>query len=155
VAHTFTSIIIHAIFSTKNRDPILLPEIRERLFPYMGGMIRELKGTALLINGVEDHVHVLTSLPAMLSLSDFMRELKSVSSGWVNDHFAAGGTFGWQTGYAAFSVSKSAMEDVRAYIARQEERHRRVTFQEEYLKFLEKHGIEYDARFVFEGTYAG
>ncbi len=153
MAHTFTSIIIHAIFSTKNREPILLPDIRERLFPYMGGIIRDLKGTALLINGVEDHVHMLTSLPTTISLADFMKEIKSVSSGWVNDTFVPQGGFGWQTGYAAFSVSKSAMEDVRSYIARQEERHRRTTFQEEYLKFLNRHEIAYDPRFVLEGTF--
>ena len=129
MAHTFTSILIHAIFSTKNREPLLVAELRARLLPYMGGIIRELKGTALLINGVEDHVHVLSSLPSTISLADFMRELKGVSSGWVNDTGGISSPFGWQTGYAAFSVSKSIMETAHTYVAHQEEHHKRMTFQ--------------------------
>jgi hypothetical protein len=82
-----------------------------------------------------------------------MKEFKGISSGWVNDHFARAQPFGWQTGYAAFSVSYSQMEIVRADIAKQEEHHSRRTFQEEYLAFLDRHGIQYDSRFVFDGTF--
>jgi len=153
MAHSFSTLLVHAIFSTKDRTPLLTPGLRQRLFPYMGGIIRELKGAALLINGIEDHVHVLTSLPATLALSDLMKELKGISSGWVNDTMGLPQPFGWQTGYAAFSVSQSLAETVRSYIARQEEHHRRRTFQEEYLLFLQRHHIEYDPRFVFEGTF--
>ncbi len=153
MAHTFTALLVHAIFSTKDRAPMLTHDLRHRLFPYMGGIVRNLNGAALIINGVEDHVHVLASMPATLTLSDLMKELKGISSGWVNDTMGLPGRFGWQTGYAAFSVSKSLAETVRSYIAKQEEHHRRTTFQEEYLLFLHRHNIEYDPRFVFEGTF--
>ena len=150
MAHTFTSMLVHIIFSTKERTPLITSEVAERLFPYMGGIIRDLGGTPLLINGPEDHVHILSSLPATVALSQFMKELKGSSSGWANDTLVFRGKFGWQVGYAAFSVSKSACESVRAYIANQKEHHRRVTFKEEYLAFLERHEIEYDPRFVFD-----
>jgi putative transposase len=155
MAHTFTSLLIHVIFSTKHRAALLTPAVRERLFPYMGGIIRERNATALLINGIEDHVHILTSLPTTMPLSDFVRDIKSVSSGWVNDGMMPRRTFGWQIGYAAFSVSKSNAETVRDYIERQQQHHARMTFQEEYLKFLERHEISYDPRFVFEEELSG
>jgi len=155
MAHSFTALQIHAIFSTKNRSRILTADARERLFPFMGGVVRDMKGSALIVNGVEDHVHVLATLPATLSVSDFMRELKAVSSLWARDHLSVGGQFGWQTGYAAFSVSKSISETVRQYIARQGEHHRNKTFEEEYLAYLKAHEIEYDPRFVFEQEIVG
>jgi putative transposase len=121
----------------------------------MGGLIRERKGDALLINGIEDHIHILTKFPATITLSDFLRDIKSISAGWVRDSFSEAEAFGWQTGYAAFSVSRSNADTVRDYIARQEEHHKRKTFEEEYLEFLGRHGIEYDPRFVFEREIAG
>jgi REP element-mobilizing transposase RayT len=150
MAHTFTCVLMHMIFSTKERKQFLTPELGERLFPYMGGIIRDMKGTALLINGPDDHVHILTSLPTTIALSDFMKELKAVSSGWVNDLGTMPEKFNWQTGYAAFSVSKSGQNAVRAYIEKQQEHHREVTFKDEYLEFLKRHEIEYDERFVFD-----
>ena|ERR1035437_4583447 len=150
MAHTFTSMLVHIIFSTKERTPLITPDIGERLFPYMGGIIRDLGGTALLINGPEDYVHILSSLPATVALSQFMKDLKGSSSGWANDNQLCRDKFGWQTGYAAFSVSKSASDSVKKYIANQQEHHRRVTFKEEYIAFLERHEIEYDPRFVFD-----
>ena len=155
MAHSFTGIYLHIIFSTKNRTRMLSPELRDRLFPYMGGLIRERNGDAVLINGVEDHIHLLTRFPATITLSDFLRDIKSISAGWVRDSFAESRLFGWQTGYAAFSVSRSNVDTVRDYIARQEEHHRRKTFEEEYVEFLERHGIAYDARFVLEREIAG
>ena len=103
----------------------------------------------LRINGPEDHVHILTIMPATIALSNFMRDLKADSSVWAKDTLGMG-DFGWQTGYAAFSVSKSQVDAVRTYIANQEEHHRRMTFQQEYLEFLQRHEIEYDERFVFD-----
>ena len=115
MAHSFTGIYLHIIFSTKNRMRILLPDLRDHLFPYMGGLIRERNGDALLINGVEDHIHILTKFPATITLSDFLRDVKSISAGWVRDSFPDKRLFRWQTGYAAFSVSKSNVESVREY----------------------------------------
>jgi REP element-mobilizing transposase RayT len=139
----------HLIFSTKNRTPILTADIRPRLFEYMGGIIRGLGGQSILINGVEDHVHALTVSPTTVTTADFMRDLKGDSSAWAKDALKLP-QFAWQTGYAAFSVSKSAVPAVRAYIVNQEEHHRRITFQEEYLQFLKRHEIDYDERFVFD-----
>ena len=155
MAHSFTGIFLHVIFSTKHRTRMLSPELRDRLFPYMGGLVRARNGDALLINGVEDHVHILTRFPATITLSDFLRDVKSISAGWVHDLFPDARQFGWQTGYAAFSVSRSNVEAVRDYIARQEEHHTRKTFEEEYVEFLERHGIEYDPRFVCEKEIVG
>ena len=149
MAHTFTSLFTHLIFSTKQRAPILRTDIRPRLFDYMGGMIRNMDGTSVLINGTEDHVHILTVMPSTKALSDFMRDLKGDSSGWAKSTLGVA-DFGWQTGYAAFSVSKSNVEAVRKYIEEQEEHHRRRPFQEEYLQFLKRHEIEFDERFVFD-----
>ncbi len=149
MAHTYTSLFMHIIFSTKHRAPILRTEIRPRLFDYMGGIVRNMEGTSILINGVEDHVHTLAIVPAKIALSDFMRDLKGDSSRWAKETFAME-EFGWQTGYAAFSVSKSSVEVVRKYIEGQEEHHRRMSFQEEYLEFLKRHEVEFDERFVFD-----
>ena len=149
MAHSFTCTFMHIIFSTKERRPLLTPDIRLRLFDYMGGTIRGLKGTSLLVNGVDDHVHTLAIVPATMALSDFMREYKAGTSSWAKRAFEIPG-FGWQTGYAAFSVSKSSAPSVQRYIAEQEEHHRKVSFREEYLKFLHAHEVEFDERFVFD-----
>jgi len=149
MAHTYTNILIHALFSTKDRHPWLIPEIRDEAFRYLGGTINELGGQSLLVNGPRDHVHLLFGLPRTLSLAATMEKIKSHSSGWVKDRWPERRAFGWQTGYAAFSVSKSHVEQVKRYIANQEEHHRKVSFQEEVLAFLEKQGVEYDPRYVF------
>ena len=149
MAHTYTNILIHALFSTKDRQPCLTPEIRDETFCYLGGTINELGGQSLLVNGPRDHVHMLFELPRTLTIAATMEKIKSHSSGWVKDRWPDRRTFGWQTGYAAFSVSKSHMEQVKRYIANQEEHHRKISFQEELLAFLKKHGVEYDPRYVF------
>lgn len=144
--HSFVSLLVHAIFSTKNRMPDLSPELADRLFPYMGGIVRERKGVPLIINGPADHVHLLMSLPATESIAELLRVVKTNSSRWVHEHFPVQKQFAWQAGYAAFSVSGSRAAEVTAYISAQQEHHRRVSFQEEFLTFLRKSGIAYDAR---------
>ena len=122
MAHTFTALFNHIIFSTKQRQPSLQSEIRPRLFPYIAGVIRNLGGIPILINGVEDHIHILTNIPATTAMSDFLRDIKSNSSSWVKETFALP-DFAWQGGYAALSVSKSNVVAVRKYIANQIEHH--------------------------------
>ena len=131
--HTFTSLLVHIIFSTKDRAPDLSPEFAARLFPYMGGILRECKATALIINGPADHVHLLLSIPATVSVADMLRVLKANSSRRVHEQYLARKGFAWQAGYGAFTVSGSRSDDVRNYIASQEEHHRSVSFQEEFL----------------------
>ena len=150
MAHTFTHLLTHIVFSTKDRASLLDADLKARLFPYLAGIIRAQDGKAIIINGPADHVHILASLAAKHSLSDLMRDLKANSSGWVHEHFPLKRTFAWQTGYGAFSVSHSSLAEVERYIANQEEHHRQVSFQEEFVAFLKKHEIEYDERFLWE-----
>src|SRR5262249_25616993 len=144
------NLVFHVIFSTKNRLPFLDAELKSQLFAYMGGIVREMAGKALLINGMADHVHVLLSLASTLSIAEMFRVLKANSSRWVHEKWPARWEFAWQTGYGAFSVSQSNIAQVTQYIANQEEHHCTMTFQEEFLLFLNKHGLSYDERYIWE-----
>lgn len=115
----------------------------------MGGIVREVGGTALAINGPSDHVHALTLLRASVSVSDVLRTLKANSSKWVHDQWPDRRAFAWQTGYGAFTVSQSNVDAVRRYIADQEEHHKQVTFQDEFRAFLRRHGIAFDERYIW------
>ena len=150
MAHTYSDLLIHIVFSTKDRVPLLNSELKVRLFPYIGGIARELGAVALLINGPADHVHILVLLPTKLSVSELVGKIKANSSGWVHREFPDHGTFAWQAGYAAFPVSHSQKRAVLDYIANQEEHHRKVSFKDELIALLRKHQIEYDERYVFE-----
>ena len=150
MAHTFTNIVIHALFSTKHRQPYLDAELRTEIFPYMGGIIAKLNGQPLLINGPSDHVHLLFVQPAALGLSEVMEKVKANSSRWVNQRWPQRARFAWQTGYTAFSVSQSQVEAVKTYIRNQEQHHRKRSFQEELVAFLKQHGIGYDPRFILD-----
>ena len=149
MAHSYTNVLIHALFSTKDRYPWLNADVRSEIFPYLGGTVNKLGGQSLLVNGPADHVHMLFVHPAALSLADMLEKVKANSSGWVKRRWTRCRGFAWQTGYAAFSVSKSQVEQVRRYIAGQEEHHRRVGFQEEVLAIRKKQGIQYDPRYLF------
>src|SRR3990172_12321849 len=148
MAHTFTNILIHALFSTKHRRPSLDAELKSELFPYMGGIVAKLNGKPLLINGPSDHVHLLFVQPAALGLAELMEKVKANSSRWVHQHWPQRARFAWQTGYTAFSVSQSRVEAVRTYIRKQEEHHRKKTFQEELVAFLKQHRIAYYPPFL-------
>lgn len=149
MAHSYTHILIHYIFSTKNREKIITTELQERLWSYMGGIARENNMKALAIGGIEDHVHLLISLPPTSSVSKAIQLIKGGSSKWVHDTFPNLKYFKWQEGYGAFSVSISHIADTVAYIKRQKDHHRKKTFQEEYIAFLKKHEIDYDERYVW------
>jgi putative transposase len=112
----------------------------------MGGIVKERKGVPLIINGPADHIHLLLSVPATESIADLLRVVKTNSSRWVHEQFPDRRRFAWQAGYAAFTVSNSRLDEVRSYIAAQQEHHRRVSFQDEYLTLLKKHGLAYDLR---------
>jgi putative transposase len=150
MGHTYASLFVHVIFSTKERRPLIRDDMRERLFEYMCGIGRGEFGKVLCVGGTANHVHGLVSLDTTIAIADAMRVWKAGSSGWVNKTFALDEPFGWQSGYGAFSVSKSATDEVIAYIRNQEEHHRHRTFEHEFLAFLERHGIEYDPRYVWD-----
>jgi REP-associated tyrosine transposase len=150
MAHTFTSLLTHVIFSTKDRQLSINAELKPQLCAYMGGIVREYNGTALMVGGTVDHVHLLLRLPPSVSIAETMRVLKANSSRWVHEKWPSCSAFGWQTGYGAFSVSQSNVSAVLRYIANQEEHHRKVSFQEEFVIYLQRHGIEYDERYIWQ-----
>lgn len=150
MAHSYTRLLYHSIFSTKDRQPMVDDKLKARLHPYTGGIIRELRGTAIAIDGMEDHVHILALLPAAKSVADVLRTVKTNSSGWVHKTWPQRTDFAWQIGYAGFTVSESNVEEVRRYLLNQKEHHRHMTFQEEYIAFLKRHGIEYDDRYIWD-----
>ena len=146
IMHSFNSCLVHCVFSTKERHPWLTPDIRERLWPYLGGIARENNMKALAIGGVADHVHLLLSLPTTLSISKAMQLLKGNSSKWLRETFLEFRSqgFAWQEGFGAFSIGVSGVADTVRYIQTQEEHHRTKSFREELEIFLKKHGYYYN-----------
>jgi putative transposase len=147
--HSYSSLLVHAIFSTKGRAPSIDTGIRPDLLAYMGGIVREMHGVARVINGTEDHAHMLVSLPADISVAECLRVVKTNSSLWIHGRFANQRSFAWQTGYGAFSVSTSNEKQVIKYIQDQERHHRRMTFEEEFIALLRKHGVAFDERYLW------
>ena len=141
---------MHLIFSTKNRVPVLTPEIQKELYPYLAVVLRENECPALKIGGYIDHVHSFFGISRVLSIAQVVEMLKTSSSKWIKAKGAQFSQFHWQAGYGAFSVSNSEVGRVMAYIERQEEHHRKMTFQEEFRKFLERHQVPYDERYVWD-----
>lgn len=149
MANTYTSLFYHVVFSTKNREPFIGPDIEQRVWAYIGGVARQHDMTALQVGGIEDHIHVLVLAPPVLSPSQIAQYVKGDSSKWIHETFPTLRHFAWQTGYGAFSVSKSGVSSVVGYIQNQRQHHARKTFQAEYVEFLQRHGIEYDERYVW------
>ena len=147
---TFTNLLFHVVYSTKYRKPMIEKTWQDELYGYVGGVIRENKGTLLCMGGVEDHVHLLTRFSPTIAISDMLRLIKGNSSKMVNDKIKPRIPFEWQSGYGAFSVSESQCAKVRAYILNQEVHHRKRTFEEEFIAMLERHKFTYDLRYVFE-----
>ena len=146
--HSYVSNLMHCTFSTKERYPMIDPELEKRLWPYLGGIARENRMKALAIGGTTDHIHALLSLPATMSFAKAVQLIKGGSSKWVHDTFTKYRKFEWQEGYAAFSVSSSQVTRTIAYINKQKEHHRKKTFEEEFIQLLDRHGIVYDKRYV-------
>ncbi len=144
-------VVLHVVFSTKNRVPFLKdPDLRARLQAYMAGVLQSIGCEPILIGGVEDHVHVLCNLSRTVTISGLVEEAKTGSSKWMKEQGAAGRDFYWQGGYGSFSVSQSNVEQVRAYVAGQEAHHRQVTFQDEFRVLCRKHGVEMDERYAWD-----
>ncbi len=148
MSHTYSSNRIHVIFSTKQREKRLREDIQPKLWAYIAGIARNHKFEALEIGGAEDHCHALILLPAPMPLSKAVQTLKGCSSKWLNDTGAAETNFAWQEGYGAFSVSASQTDGVVEYIKSQPEHHKKRTYEEEFLEFLKRHGINYDPAHV-------
>ncbi len=149
-AMSYVSSYYHCVFSTKERRPLIPPSLRERLWPYLGGIAREHRMTAIEIGGVPDHVHILLSLPSTLAIATALQLIKGGSSKWVHDTFPEHRRFRWQVKYGAFGVSVSQLEKIIQYIKSQEAHHRKMTFQEEFVALLKRHRIAYDERYLWE-----
>lgn len=150
MSHTYTRLLYHCIFSTKGRLPLIENDMSERLFAYMGGILREHDARLLAGGGTTDHVHLLVELPSSLPVADAMRFVKANSSKWVRATLPSSKHFGWQTGYGAFSASPSSVDDIVRYINNQEEHHRSKTFKEEFVEFLRRHEIEFESQYLWE-----
>jgi putative transposase len=150
MANTYTQIHIHAVFVVRFREGVIGQEWKDELYKYITGIIHANGHKLLAINGVEDHVHVFFGLRPSQSLSDLMQDVKANSSKWINERKFVKGKFEWQSGYGAFSYSKSQIPDVIRYIERQEVHHRKQTFLEEYRDLLVKFGVEFDERYLFK-----
>jgi len=148
MSHSYASNRIHLIFSTKNREKRISLELQAKLWPYMTGIARNHGFEAVKVGGVEDHAHALLLLPPTIALAKAVQILKACSSKWLNDTGTAGKDFAWQEGYGAFSVSASQTEGVIRYIAGQAAHHAKRTYEEEFLDFLKKYGVEYDPKHV-------
>jgi REP element-mobilizing transposase RayT len=149
MANTYTSLHYHLTFSTKNREPSIVAEIENRVWAYIGGIARHHKMIALEVGGIEDHVHALVMAPPTFSPSQIAQYLKGESSKWIHEEFPKLRLFEWQEGYGGFTVSRSQIPDVIAYIQNQREHHRKKTFKEEYLELLKKHDVDYDERYLW------
>ncbi len=150
MAHTYTSLLIHVIFSTSGRAPLLTDAMRPEVHAYLGGILRELDAIPIAIGGTADHVHLLTRLPANLAMSDCLRIVKANSSRWAKERWPQRRHFAWQGGYGAFSVSESSRAAVIRYIRDQAQHHRRTSFQDEFLTLLKKHRVEFDERYLWQ-----
>src|SRR5688572_29508705 len=146
---TFVSNLVHFAWGTANREPLLHKSWRDDLYGYIGGVLENKKAKLLAAGGIEDHMHVLASLPATMSLSEAASAMKANSSRWIHENAPQSKGFDWQAGYGAFSVSKSAEPQVKAYIHNQEEHHRRRKFSEEFQMLLDKHGIPFEERYLW------
>jgi putative transposase len=148
VSHTSGNILLHFIFSTLGRRCLIRPEFRGDLFAYLGGIVREMNGTALIINGTGDHVHMLLRVRPVHSSAEIARVVKTNSSKWVREKWSS--EFAWQTGYGVFSVSESNVAAVTKYIAGQQQHHKKHSFQEEFVAFLKKNHVEYDEKYIWD-----
>ena len=148
MSHTYTNLITHNVFSTKDRTELINDEIKTELHAYLGGLVKELKGKPIKVGGINDHVHILASLPPTVSTSDAMRFIKANSSKWVSERFNK--PFEWQKGYGAFSVSRSGLEAVADYIKDQVEHHKKFDFRDEFLSLLRKYEVEFDENFLWK-----
>lgn len=142
--------LIHLVYSTKNRKPWIPAETQEALWGYLAGIFKQWESPAIIIGGVEDHVHTLFSLSKNHALKKIVEEVKKGSSKWMKSDGTRNQEFYWQGGYAAFSVSQSNVEEVKSYIAHQVQHHKKMTFQDEVRELFRRHGIEYDERYVWD-----
>ena len=146
---TLTNLIYHVVFSVKAREPMIIQEIREELYQYMGGIIKGEGGVLFQIGGMPDHIHIVLKLKPVHKLSDIMQKVKGNSSKWINEKSLLESRFRWQDGYGAFTVSESQAPVVVKYIKEQEKHHMSFSFKEEFERILNRHHIEYNKQYLW------
>jgi putative transposase len=146
---TFTNHLYHIIYSTKNRDNLISEHFEEELYAYIGGIFKGEKGLLICAGGTECHIHLFGIIHPSISVSDMIKRIKGNSSAWINKNHKLSNHFAWQVGYGSFTVSESSKEKIINYIKNQKEHHRKRTFKDEYLDFLNKHNIEYDEKYIW------
>lgn len=150
MSNTYTQIFIHAVFSVKNRKNLIDDRIKESLYKYISGILSNQNQKLYFINGMPDHVHILLGMKADTNLSVLIKEIKASSSKYINESGLTDVIFHWQTGFGAFSVSKSQCDKVFHYIENQEKHHEHKSFEEEFIELLEAHGIEFNNKYLFD-----
>jgi REP element-mobilizing transposase RayT len=150
MANTYTQLYIHVVFAVKGRNTLISTNWRENLYQYITGVVTNKNQKLMIINGVADHVHILLGLKPDCNLSDLVRDIKANSSKWINENKHVAGKFEWQSGFGAFSVSASQVKTAINYIQKQEEHHRKKSFREEYIEFLQAYEIDYKPEYIFE-----
>ncbi len=149
MANTYHQVYIQCVFAVKYREAMISKDWQPTLLGVIGNLINETTCRTIIVNGIEDHVHCFLGLKPVVSISELMKTVKAKSSKYINDHQLTKSRFEWQEGYGVFSYSHSQIEQVYQYIANQESHHRKQTFREEYLEFLEKFDVPYDERYIF------
>ena len=150
MAGTFSQLYVQVVFAVKRREHLLQKPWRDEAFKYMAGIIKEKGQKPIIVNGVADHVHLFIGLKPVMALSELIRDVKNNTTNFINDKHFIKDKFSWQEGYGAFSYAHSQLDAVYQYILNQEDHHRKKTFKEEYLDFLQKFEIEYDEKYLFE-----
>jgi len=147
---TYSNLNFHVVFSTKNRDAIIVSELEEELYRYIAGIVKGEGANLLKIGGTENHVHIVVRLKPTYSIPDILKHIKANSSKWINDRQKIHGRFSWQAGYGIFSISESQLPHTIEYVGNQKQHHQRISFKEEFVGFLEKNGIQYDKKYLWE-----
>lgn len=145
---SWTQNLYHGVFSTKHRLPTITPDLEERLYPFIGGILKDLRCTPIAINGTADHLHFLARYPSDLAHADMLRHVKKRSSEWIHGTFRDLQAFAWQEGYGGFTVSTSGLDDLAQYIRHQKERHQKFDSLTEFKQMLRLNGIEFDPRYL-------
>ena len=148
MGNSYISCYIHYVFSTKNRKKWLKPDIRERLFPYIGGICRENSFKLIKAGGIDDHLHLLVSLPSTITIARAIQYIKGGSSRWIHETYGNMKDFAWQEGYGAFTIGVSQIDRTIKYITNQEEHHRKKTLRKEFIDFLNYHEIDYEEKYL-------
>jgi putative transposase len=149
MSQTLTSLLVHLVFSTKNREPLITIDVEPQLFAYMGGILRNYQSRLLDAGGDRDHVHLLVSQSKNIALSNLLKEVKGDSSLWIKSQGRAFRNFHWQDGYGAFSFGRADLPALQRYVSTQKEHHRKWTYKEELIWMLEENGVEYDERYLW------